>query len=153
MLLSFLIGGCNGQKNQNEKPTKQLVLADTPHRPKMDVRVNKKYDEKGNLIQYDSTYSYFYSSPDMSENSISSDSVFSNFKIPLRNDYKGLFDDNINRVFFNDSLFKYDFYNDAYFSRSFQLNLNRVENLFRQMDSIKSGMFRDSFPEGSIKKK
>ncbi|HKR06193.1 MAG TPA: hypothetical protein VJY62_16275 [Bacteroidia bacterium] len=153
MLLSFLVGGCNGQKKQNEKSAKQLALTDTTYRPKVDVRVNKKYDEKGNIIQYDSTYSYYYSSPGTSENSISSDSVFSNFKIPLRNDYKGLFDDNMNSIFFNDSLFKYDFYNNDYFIKRFHLNMNRFENLFRQMDSIKSGMFRDTYPEGTIKKK
>jgi len=109
MLLSFLVGGCNGQKNQNEKSAQQLALADTSYRPQVDVRVNKKYDEKGNLIQYDSTYSYYYTSPPTSKNSIRSDSVFNIFKIPLRNDYRGLLDDNMNSIFFNDSLFKYDF--------------------------------------------
>ena len=108
MLLSFLVGGCNGQKKQNEKVTRQIASIDTIAKPKVDVRVNKKYDDKGNLLQYDSTYSYFYSSPRF-KNSISSDSLFSNFKMPLRNDYKGLLEDNMNNIFFNDSLFKYDF--------------------------------------------
>ena len=152
MLLSFLMGGCNGQKNQNEKSSKQIASIDTLAKPKVDVRVNKKYDDKGNLVQYDSTYSYFYSSPGF-KNSISSDSLFSNFKIPLRNDYKGLLDDNMNNIFFNDSLFKYDFYNNDYFSKRFQLNIQRFENMFKQMDSIKSDMFRQTYPDGEIKKK
>ena len=152
MLLSFLMGGCNGQKNQNEKSSKQIASIDTLAKPKVDVRVNKKYDDKGNLVQYDSTYSYFYSSPGF-KNSISSDSLFSNFKIPLRNDYKGLLDDNMNNIFFNDSLFKYDFYNNDYFSKRFQLNMHRFENMFREMDSLKSDMFRETYPEGVIKKK
>ena len=152
VLLSFLVGGCKGQKKQTDKATKQIASVDTIANPKVDVRVNKRYDDKGNLLQYDSTYSYFYSSPGF-KNSISSDSLFSNFKIPLRNDYKGLLDDNMNSIFFNDSLFKYDFYNKDYFSKRFQLNMLRFENMFKQMDSIKSDMFRQSYPDGAIKKK
>ena len=152
MLLSFLVGGCNGQKKQSEKATKQIAAADTTVKPKTDIRVNKKYDDKGNLIQYDSTYSYFYSSPGF-KNSINSDSLFANFKIPLRNDYKGLLDDNMNSIFFNDTLFKYDFYNNDYFSKRFQLNMLRFENMFKQMDSIKSDMFRQTYPDGTIEKK
>jgi hypothetical protein len=153
MLLSFLVGGCNGQKNQNEKSAKQLALTDTTYRPKVDVRVNKKYDDKGNLIQYDSTYSYYYSSPGMFENSISSDSLFSNFKIQMRNDYKGLLDDNMNSIFFNDSLFKYDFYNNDYFSKRFKLNMLKFENMFREMDSLKMDRFREAYPSGEIRRK
>jgi len=152
LLLSFLIGGCNRQKKQNEKLSKQFAAADTTIQPKTDIRVNRKYDDKGNLIQYDSSYSYFYSSPGFN-NSISSDSLFNDFKLPLRNEYKGLFDDNMNSIFFNDSLFKYDFYNDDYFSKRFHLNMLRFENMFKEMDSIKSDMFRQNYPEGIIKKK
>jgi hypothetical protein len=152
MLLTFIVGGCNGQEKQNGKATKQIASIDTITKPKMDVRVNKRYDDKGHLVEYDSTYSYFYSSPGF-KSSISSDSLLSNFKAPLRNDYKGLLDDNMNSIFFNDSLFKYDFYNDDYFSKRFQLNMQRFENMFKQMDSIKSDMFRQTYPEGIIKKK
>jgi hypothetical protein len=152
VLLSFLVGGCNGQKKENEKSSKQIAAVDTTANPKTDIRVNKKYDDKGNLIQYDSTYSYFYSSPGF-KNSISSDSLFNNFKIPLRNDYKGLLDENMNSIFFNDSLFKYDFYNSDYFSKRFHMNMLQFENMFRQMDSLKSDMFRQTYPEGTIRKK
>ena len=152
MFLSFLVGGCNGQKTLNEKGTKQIASIDTVAKPKEDIRVNKRYDDKGNLLQYDSTYSYFYSSPGF-KNRISSDSLFSNFKLPLKDEYKGLLDDNMNSIFFNDSLFKYDFYNSDYFSKRFQLNMLRFENMFKQMDSIKSDMFRQNYPDGIIKKK
>ena len=152
MLLSFLVGGCNGQKKQNEITTKLIASIDTIAKPKVDVRVNKKFDNKGNLVQYDSTYSYFYSSPGF-KNSISSDSLFNNFKIPLRKDYKGLLDDNMNNIFFNDSLYKYDFYNNDYFSKRFQLNIQRFENMFSKMDSLKMDMFREAYPGGEIRKK
>jgi len=59
----------------------------------------------------------------------------------------------MNSIFFNDSLFKYDFYNSDYFSQRFHLNILKFENMFRQMDSIKFDMFRNNYSEGVIKKR
>jgi len=150
-LLSLAFAGCSDAKKQNENSSKLMAVLDSSSVPKTDIKVNKKYDSKGNLLQYDSSYSYFYSSPGF-KNSISSDSLFYNFKTPLRNDYKDLLEENMNSVFFNDSLFKYDFYNSDYFSERFRLNMLRFENMFRQMDSLKSNMFRKKYPEGTLKR-
>src|SRR5690349_10233661 len=138
IVLSFLTGGCDGQKKINEKVDKQMASTDTLVKPKVDVRVNKRYDNKGNLIQFDSTYSYYYSSPGIGRSSIKSDSLFGNFKSPLLNQYKDLMNENMNSIFFNDTLFKYDFYDKDYFSRRFHLNISKFEEIYRQMDSIKS---------------
>jgi hypothetical protein len=45
-------------------------------KPRVNIDVNKKYDEKGNIILYDSTYSYSWSGP---EYDIDFDSVFKRF--------------------------------------------------------------------------
>jgi hypothetical protein len=153
MLLSLITAGCHGQKKVNEKAQQQIALNDTTDKPKVEVKVNKKYDDKGNLVQFDSTYSYYYSSPGFKRNSISSDSLFGSFKMPLRNQYDSLMDQNMNNIFFNDSMFKYDFYNSDYFSKRFHLNIPKFEELYKEMDSIKSDMFRQKYPEGTIQKK
>jgi hypothetical protein len=152
--LFLAAAGCTGQKKHNEGAHQQIASADTFHKPKVDVRVNKRYDDKGNLVQFDSTYSYFYSAPGLHKlDSISSDSLIGNFKFPLLHQYENLLDSNSNSIFFNDSMFKYDFYNNDYFSRRFHLNIPKFEELFRQMDSIKSEMFRNNYPGGSLQKK
>jgi hypothetical protein len=154
MMLFVIAGGCNGQKKQTEEAQQHIASSDTLNKPKVDVRVNKRYDDKGNLIQFDSSYSYFYSSPELKkQNSISSDSLFGNLKLPLLNQYENLMDENMNSIFFNDTTFKYDFYNSDYFSKRFHLNLPKFEELYRQMDSVKSNMFKQTYPEGSLKKK
>ena len=56
LLLSLALFGCNGQ-TKNEK---MAIQTDTIQ-PKTDIRVNREYDKNGNLIRYDSTYSYYYS--------------------------------------------------------------------------------------------
>jgi len=50
--------------------------------PKIDIKVNKKYDESGNLIQYDSSYSIIYSSPNSTIQfyNFENDSLFSQLK-------------------------------------------------------------------------
>jgi hypothetical protein len=153
MLLSLLTAGCEGQKDKSSKQSSQIAATDSTANPKTDVKVNKKYDDKGNLIQYDSSYSYFYSSPGRGRSSISSDSLFGNLKGSLRENYRSLLDRNMDSIFFNDTLFKYDFLNKDYFSQRFQLNMQQFENMFRQMDSIKSDMFRKKYPGGAIEKK
>lgn len=140
------------KKKQPDNSSKLYAAIDTIHRPKTDIQVNKKFDDKGNLIQYDSTYSYFYSSPNSRFNNINSDSVFKNFNEPFGNNFNDLFDENMNSIFFNDSLFKYDFYNKDYFSKRFQLNMRRFENMFKEMDSLKSDWLNQTYPQGNIKK-
>ena len=58
ILLAFsTVFACN-------KPTaKQTTAVSDTANPKTSVTVNKKYDDKGNLIRYDSSYSYSYKSP------------------------------------------------------------------------------------------
>src|SRR5205823_5414502 len=104
LLLSIIVGACHSQKKDKLSPLARLATADTSYKPKVDIKVNKQYDDKGNLIQFDSSYSYFYSSPGLKlDKSIRSDSLFGNMKSPLFNDYKNLFDENMHGIFFNDS--------------------------------------------------
>ncbi|HAQ21545.1 MAG TPA: hypothetical protein DCR40_20290 [Prolixibacteraceae bacterium] len=67
--------------------------------PKEDFKVNREYDEQGNLIRFDSTYTYSWSSDSTLQNSLS-------FK-----DFDNLFGDNFS--FFNDSAFTgHSFFDD-----------------------------------------
>jgi hypothetical protein len=58
-------------------------------KPRINIDVNKKYDEKGNIILYDSTYSYSWSDQG---NDIDLDSVFKRFHHHL--ELYNYFDDN-----------------------------------------------------------
>jgi len=145
------MSGCNGQKKQNEISSKPGI-ADSTVNPKVDVKVNKKFDEKGNLVQYDSTYSYFYSSPGFEKNGMSSDGVIDDLEMRLHHDFKGLLDDNLTSGILTDSLLK-DFYNDDYFSKRFKFNRERLDNALRQMESIKSDLLKQPDPRGENKNK
>jgi hypothetical protein len=155
-LLVMLCAGCKGQEkktveSRHVKPDSTIVSADSLN-PRSNIIVNRKLDDKGNLIEYDSTYSYSYTSPGFNRQQISSDSLFGSLKGPLQNDYERIFNKEMKSIFFNDSLFKYDFLNGDYFTRRFQLNMQRFEQMFQELDSLKTGRIEKNYPQGSIKK-
>src|SRR5688572_1129317 len=61
--VSAALSSCDKKVNDDnlaqvsEQPS---VGKDTLDKPKVNIKVNKHYDDKGNLIGFDSTYSSFY---------------------------------------------------------------------------------------------
>jgi hypothetical protein len=156
-LLFVVFSACNGQtqngRSEPAEPKKVTPLkADSLDQPRIDVKVNRQYDDKGNIVKFDSTYSYVYSSPKGPMRS-GNDSVFSSFRSFFEKRYPNLMDRRTNSIFFNDSLFKYDFFNDDYFQKRFELNNKMFEDLYQQMDSIKRGYMKQRYPNGYQKKK
>ncbi len=56
--LMLLFSSCNAQTKKDE-PKNQNEL--NSNLPKKNISVNKEFEKNGNLIKYDSTYSYYYS--------------------------------------------------------------------------------------------
>lgn len=152
VLLSLQVLGCNSQKNKAVEIVKDPVISDTTQ-PQVNIRVNKKYDDKGNLIQYDSTYSYYYSSQSGNVQQLSSDSLFTQLRSKFRTKYDDWFSHSLDPVFFSDSLFKYDFLNKDYFEKRFELNKRVFQDLFREMDSLKTDMLKRDYSNGIMKRK
>lgn len=134
--LYFIFNGCNGQ--QQEKKQNNNKLKNTPN-----IIVNKEYDENGNLIKYDSTYSYFYSN--IENDSSLRDSILDNFQEYFNNSFnfsnQKFFDD----LFFEDSLLFYDFYKNDFFINRYNKNMEKMNQLFMDMDSIKNQFFYKQF--------
>lgn len=156
-LLFLVFSGCNGQTQKGKSELAEIkkiapLKDDSLAKPRIDVKVNRQYDDKGNIVRFDSTYSYFYSSPKGSMN-LSNDSVYNSFRAFFEKSYPNLMDRSTNNIFFNDSLFKYDFFNEDYFQKRFELNNKMFENMYRQMDSIKRGYMKQNYPNGYQKKK
>jgi hypothetical protein len=152
----MLLSACKNKSANAQLASAQaennIQQPDSGQNPKIDVKVNRKYDKNGNLIRYDSTYSYYYESPGLKNGNIRSDSLFRQFKNSFQNSLHDSINNEMNSIFFNDSLFQYDFFNSDYFSKRFQLNQKRFEEMFRDIDSLKSSMFKNQYPKGSLKK-
>lgn len=139
--IAFMFNSCNAQ----DKNVKQEKSGTSKNIPKEDIKVNKEYDDEGNLIKYDSTYTYYYSNID--NNKILSDSIFNEYINKFYGQYpfsdKSVFND----LFFQDSLLKYDFYKNDFFTERFRRNMGKSEEIFREMDSLKNKFFSEQFPE------
>lgn len=150
---------CNGQtktKIDNLLSSKENKIEattdDTLNKPKVNIKVNKQFDDKGNIVQYDSTYSYYYSSPGGNIMHLSNDSVYHRFRSFFNKTYPGFFIPPYDDIFFNDSLYKHDFFNKDYFEKRFELNRKMFERMYQQMDSLKENYLEQTYPKGEQKK-
>ena len=79
VLLLLLFTGCKGQeKDQTDK--KNQEDQETAEMPKGQWEVQKEYDELGNLIKYDSIYSYAYSNIEGDSLRVNLDSIMDSFR-------------------------------------------------------------------------
>lgn len=153
--LILFFAGCGEQKSKTVETPSAASTPDTSNlnNPRISIRVNKKYDDKGNLVQFDSSYSYVYSTQAGNTNQVNADSLYYRFNDLLRTQYNNLFERRLNSVFFSDSLFKYDFMNSDYFNKRFELNRPLFEDVFREMDSLKTDLLNRYYPNGAMKEK
>lgn len=111
------------------------------NQPKIKIKVNKQYDDKGNVIGYDSIYSYSYSDSLNSDNHDTT--VLHSFNFP-----NGQIPGNFNYHFNLDSIFKNDpflngdgFNNDPFSDFNFNTNpFDHMDKMMQQMDSIQKQM-------------
>jgi hypothetical protein len=144
LTLSLLITllSCIGQSKKSDSKT-------DGNAPKTNINVTKKYDKNGNVIQYDSTYSSFYS--DFKDNDRMMDSIFKNFRDNFNEKYFFSNEPFFKDFFFNDSLMKKDFFRNDYFFKNFKNHMARMDSLFWGMDSVKNEFFNKRLNPNIIK--
>lgn len=136
----FILGSCTGQQN-NEKTGKSKDTI----KPTTSYHVNEEYDDDGNLIRYDSSYSYYYSNIEGDKDK--ADSIFGAFKTKFKAMYPVSFGPFFDEFFFKDSLLKYDFYKNDFFMKRHQLNKSLMDAMFFKMDSFKNEYFNKQFAD------
>ncbi len=111
-------------------------------KPKVSVKVNKVYDENGNIVRYDSTYVWSYSNGTKIGSEINADSLFNEFK-PWFDDKAFISVDPFNKDFFSDSTMYLDFFNNDKFFEQWQDELFDFNRQINQMDSLKKLFFKN----------
>ena len=145
ILFILAITGCKGQEKEKEEVSKgqQQEMA---QEPKGQWEVHKEYDDLGNLIKYDSIYTYAYSNMEGDSIKINLDSLMDSFR--------GYFDDKVtfdwkkNFSYFpkTDSLFMKDFFKEDYFLNNWQEHHSDIENMMKKMDSVRNVFLRKHHP-------
>jgi hypothetical protein len=136
----FLVTGCNAQKKESK--TNDTVSRE----PRVSWKVNKQYDEKGNVIGYDSTYSWSYSGKSDTDLTIPADSVMNSFRLQFNKEFPGMFNNSFGGPVWSDSLFYNDFLKPDYFMRKYQDHYFDMEKMMRSMDSMRNGFLMEHYP-------
>ena len=139
--------GCDAQQKESQRSEEQDTVA---FEPQTEIRVNKEYDDRGNLIRYDSVYSSYYSN--IEGDTALHDSVFNQFMNKFNDRFPFSSEPFFNEMFFTDSLLHYDFFKDDFFQNRFERNLYHMDEYFRRMDSLKNYFFRKQIRSESPKK-
>ena len=149
LLSIFTLISCTAQEKK-ELEKKQTEISKEKNKPKIDYKVNKEYDENGNLIRLDSTYTYYYSNID--KDALMKDSIFKKFNEHFNR--KNPFDNSIVEEFFEDADFtEEDFFKEDFFRGNLKRNQEMMNKMMQRMDSLKNKFFIEQFPLKEEEKK
>ena len=136
-ILLFMVGvlsvSCNGQNNEVNKTETKKNEENLVEEPKGTWKVDKEFDENGNLIRYDSIYSW--SSYDEFNNltALDRDSLMQSFKSSFFTNFSRFENEGFEDVFSQDSLFSKRFFDDDFFKSSFGRDLMDIDKIRQQM--------------------
>lgn len=133
LILGLLSASCNSQKNETKKGDAKEKQEKIAEAPKGSWKVAKEFDENGNLIRYDSIYSW---SSDEKWNDLASfdkDSLLKSFKSKFHNHFSHFENEGFDDVFAQDSLFGKHFFNDNFFKSDFGKDFMDIDWMTKQM--------------------
>lgn len=133
LILAFILFSSSGAQNKLKDNNK--INAENPHE---EVKVNKKYDEKGNLIAFDSVYTYYYSN--IEDDTLQMDSLLSDFNFYFDNMYGN--NNSWDNLFEPDSVFHSNFFSNDFFEDQFLQQNQQMLKIMQEMDSIKNIFFQ-----------
>ena len=141
-LVAILATNCNAQDSKTTKKSFDKVeKTQDSTNPKESWKVNKEVDENGNIIRYDSIYSWSSSSGNLKDLPTNeSDSIFSQMQEMMRKRFSSFSSSGFDPFTRQDSIMK-QFFNDDFFSGSINSDFPNMENIRKQMDSIKKHFF------------
>jgi hypothetical protein len=132
----------DNSKAQNvaeQKPNNASTTSDSVDKPKVSIKVNRRYDDKGNMIGFDSTYSSYYSN--IKGDTFRMDSLMKGFDSYFDRNRSSFFDNRFDNLFFNDSIRYPDFFHKDFFLKRYELNDAYMRGMMERMDSMKNQFF------------
>lgn len=135
----------NGQDAEKSKKTSAVVKPDSLNKPQVNIKVNRRYDDKGNVIGFDSTYTSYYSN--IQGDTAQMDSLMGSFDRYFNRSHTSFFNREFSPLFFNDSLRYPDFFHNDFFMKRYELNDQYMRGMMRRMDSIKNQFYEQHSKE------
>lgn len=140
-LAAILSMSCNSQENKKDGAEQKNEKNELTERPKGTWKVDKEFDENGNLIRYDSIYSW--SSADAFEdlNLQDRDSLLQSFQSKFFRRFSGSDRFGFNPFFEQDSLFGQRFFNEDFFGSDFGKDFMDIDKMHERMQRMEKEFF------------
>lgn len=137
----FAVTACNSQ--EKEKKDKEV---NKEIKPETRWEVKKEYDEFGNLIRYDSLYTWKYSNVRGDSIAINLDSIMDTFRKHFETTSSFKWDEYFSYFPKNDSLLMDDFFRRDYYLKNYERQDREFRDIMKQIDSSRNAYLKKYFP-------
>jgi hypothetical protein len=149
LLAAMLSMSCNSQENRNSETPKHDDQASV-ETPKGNWKVHKEFDDDGNLISYDSTYTWSSNRGLEQMTDKDRDSVLQAMQSRFYQHFSGfdLNDGDQMDLFSEDSLFAKKFFDDSFFDSEFGeefMDIDRIQQHMHDMQQKFLDKYRSEF--------
>jgi len=138
LLVAYVITACNGQEadNKTEKKIENEEVA--VEAPKGSWKVNKEFDEAGNLIRFDSVYSWSSGNNLNELADLDRDSTLKSMQSKFYRNFSQFdFDkEGFGDLFAEDSLFTKRFFNNDFFENDFGKDFMDIDKMHERMEHM-----------------
>jgi hypothetical protein len=132
-MMGLLSSSCSGQKKDLSSYDTKTPQEETEKQPQGTWKVDREFDEKGNLIRYDSIYSWSSSDIYKDLNTKEKDSLLEKFKSRFFQQYSQFEDDGFENLFNPDSAFSKRYFNDDFFNSDFGKDFIDMDKITQEM--------------------
>lgn len=129
MVLALSTISCNGQKHRQKESVERIE-----NQPKGSWKVDKEFDENGNLIRYDSIYTWSLNNNETNLSSIDRDSLLKSFKSKFFTNFSEFQTQGFEDVFSEDSLFSKHYFSNDFFKSNFGREFMEIDKIMKQME-------------------
>ena len=133
LMIGMFSISCNGQNKDSEKTELKEHEKTITEQPKGSWKVNKEFDDNGNLIRYDSIYSWSSNGKFDDLSTLEKDSLLKSFKSRFFTNFSDFENNGFDDVFSKDSLFSKRFFNDDFFESDFGKEFMDIDKITQQM--------------------
>jgi len=132
-IIAMLSISCNGQVNKEQNIDTKDQKNNLVEKPEGSWKVDKEFDENGNLIRYDSIYSWSSNNKYNHLKGVDRDSLMQSFKSRFYSSFSGFKNQGFEDIFANDSLFSKQFFNADFFGSDFGKDFMDMDRITQQM--------------------
>ncbi len=158
VVLALFVSSCKGQEQKTivKKETDESFTYN--NKPKGSWKVNKEFDDNGNIIRYDSIYSWTTTDKNNDKSIREMENLMQSYRSLIDRRFLELEnDEDLHNFFLKDSIFPknynsrdlFGFNSQDLFGRNLNQNFMQMDSIQMGMEKIRSEMLSDIFPKSS----